>query len=95
MGRFALVVIIFKKKPLGLKVELLFSDKGYSKGYSPTLLIRVFIACLWCIEHETLMEIKQSCFFNIAAVVFAAEFTLFVFILKWTSLRSNNKFKIA
>ena len=32
-------------------------------------------------------------FFNIAAVVLAAAFTLFVYISKWNALRSNNKFK--
>ena len=39
------------------------------------------------------METKQSGFFNVAAVVLAAAFTLFVYIPKWNALRSNNKFK--
>ena len=41
----------------------------------------------------TMMETKQSGFFNIAAVRPAAAFTLFVYISKWNALSSNNKFK--
>ena len=40
-----------------------------------------------------MMETKQSGFFNIAGVVLAAVFTLFVYISKWNALHSNNIFK--
>ena len=40
-----------------------------------------------------MIDTKQSGFSNIATVVLAAAFTLFVYISKWNDLRSNNKFK--
>ena len=39
------------------------------------------------------MKTKQPGFFNIAALVLTAAFTLFAYISKWNALRSNNKFK--
>ena len=45
------------------------------------------------LESITMTETKQSGFFNIAAVVLAAAFTLFVYISKWNDLRLNKKFK--
>ena len=52
----------------------------------------MFITCLWCIKHNN--DGHQTVrFFNIAAVVLAAVFTLFVYISKWNALYSNNKFK--
>ena len=40
-----------------------------------------------------MMETKQLGLFNIAAIVLAAAITLFVYISKWSALRSNIKLK--
>ena len=52
----------------------------------------MFITCLWCIKHNNDGD-QTVRFFNIAAVVLAAAFSLFTYISKWNALCSNNEFK--